>query len=218
MKLINALDKLKILLFWEIVEKQNPLLLDPEYSEDKVYTPDEKFAAKSIWLDIYDAYYLLEDDAMTKAVLMEQSKLLYSLEKINMLIENMNYIMYCCNLESALPGDDFDEMIQKIYSIVQKIEPGIAIQYFEPIEKNIALIDKWIRALTAKHEINHARGEKDVKRRIKNVYDVVVSVSISLGIQLNVEDMNCKAWIAYKKIAVQRNLPKPKKDTQDGQR
>lgn len=204
MDLYNTLELLKIVLFWEIVETQNPLMLDKAWEAGKEYTEDQANTANVVWLDLYDQYFLLEDDAATKAILMDQSKNVYEIGKIQLITENLNFLLYMCNVSSALTEDEFTDMEQRIYSAIKKLEPKMKIEYFEGVEKNIETIQKWIRALTQRYELNNKRNKKDVKRKVRNMYEKAAEISADLQIHIDVFKMNCKEWVAFKKEASRR--------------
>lgn len=199
--IFDELVKLKIILFWEIVESQNFCKLDADFSAEKIYTDEQKGQLKEVWLRLYDEYFTIEDDAVTRAVLLDASKNLHALDKIQQLIQNIEFLMFYCNAAKGMEAEDFDEGIQKLYSIFKKLESKMAINYFGEIEKNIIIVNKWITSLSTTYELNHKRTKKDIKRRVNNIYDKVAEVATELGMQLNVHEMNCKEWLAYKKIS-----------------
>ena len=56
-ELINSLDTLKILRFWQIIKEKNVLLLDLDHKEGKKYTKDQLEEIESTWLKLYDEYF-----------------------------------------------------------------------------------------------------------------------------------------------------------------
>ena len=54
----KSLDTLKILTFWDIIKKDNALLLDVEYFEGKKYKKAELNLISSTWALLYDEYFV----------------------------------------------------------------------------------------------------------------------------------------------------------------
>jgi hypothetical protein len=203
MELINSLDKLRIILFWDILKEQNYFLLDTNYSKDKKYSQIEGEEILSVWYKLYDEYYSLKNDQKAKLFL---SKAINEM-KLKIKTENItNTANFLVDLENhyrdILEPEQFSEYEQKLYSLIKELEPKIRIKHFEGIPFNIKTIQSVVNALTTQLTLMQKKTEKVIDNEIQNVYKIVASVEQILERSIpNINDISVMQWLAYEEIA-----------------
>jgi|GEM_PF-2200030 len=203
MELINSLDKLRIILFWDILKEQNYFLLDVNYSKDKKYTQTEGEEILAVWYKLYDEYYSLKNDQKAKLFL---SKAINEM-KLKIKIENItNTANFLVDLENhykdILEPEQFSEYEQKLYSLIKELEPKIRIKHFEGIPENIKTIQSVVNALTTQLTLMQKKTEKVIDNEIQNVYKIVASVEQILERSIpNINEISVMQWLAYEEIA-----------------
>ena len=203
MELINSLDKLRIILFWDILKEQNYFLLDANYSKDKKYSQIEGEEILAIWYKLYDEYYSLKNDQKAKIFL---SKAINEM-KLKIKIENItNTANFLVDLENhyrdILESEQFSEYEQKLYSLIKELEPKIKIKFFQGIPENIKTIQSVVNALTTQLTLMQKKTEKVIDNEIQNVYKIVASVEQILERSIpNINEISVMQWLAYEDIA-----------------
>lgn len=199
--IIRSLDKLNILVFWEILKSKNPYLLEGDYMEDKQYTEEEKQYIYQTWEIMYDSYFQLKKDGKSKLVLQQSYDLMLLAYKIN----NLEYIARTLqsleDVKDILPEDDYLNHKQGLLSLIPKHEPDLTPKYFESIADNVELLGKMILALQNKYNRAKKDNDKEVSEQVENVYSVIVKVEKIIDRQITAEATSVMKWLAYEKQA-----------------
>lgn len=202
--LIRSLDKLKILLFWEILKTKNPYLLDGDYMPDKQYTEEEASYIVQQWEIMYDSYFQLKNDGKSKVVLDKAYELMLLAHKINQLQKNIDFCGHLKEFQNILPKEDYTDKEQMLIKLFTVIEPTLQVKYLDGMDANIAIVNKRISALQNKYNRTKEQNDKDVEKQVDNVFSVLVRVSQTLNIQLNAEKMMVTEWLEWEKIAKEK--------------
>ena len=203
MELINSLDKLRIILFWDILKEQNYFLLDLNYSKDKKYSEDEKEQILNIWYRLYDEYYQLKNDQKAKLFLSKA----FNEMKLKIKIENItNTANFLVDLENhykdVLEHDQFYEYESKLYSLIKELEPRIKLKYFDGIPANLKIIQSVVNALTTSLTLMQKKTSEKIENEITNIYKVVANVEQILDRSIpNINEISVMQWLAYEEIA-----------------
>lgn len=199
--LIRSLDKLKILLFWEILKTKNPLLLDGDYMPDKQYTEEEQSYIVQQWEIMYDSYFQLKNDGKSKVVLQKSYEVMILSYKIKLLNDTLNFLKWHTEIRDLLPPERQNEQEQQIYALFKKVEPDLNIRYFEGIQVNTEVVNRRIAALQNKYNRLKQDNEKEVEKQVDNVFSVIAKVSKITQMQLNAQNMVVTEWLAYEQMA-----------------
>lgn len=199
----KSLDKIRIILFWEILKERNPLLLDVNYFEGKQYSKEAQDYIVNTWYQLYDDYFEQRNDQKTKLTLsktFEESKLLF---KINTLVSNYNFLVALQrDYKEILDDKTFISYEQEIYSLFKKIDSRIKLRLFEGVDVNLKTVKRFMESLQNTYNIKKGKTEKQIDKEITNVYDVVVKVEQILERSIpNINDISVLQWISYEKIA-----------------
>jgi hypothetical protein len=198
-KYARSLDKLRILTFWDIIKTKNLFLLDFDYEEAKKYSKKQSEEISSIWSNLYDEYYLLIDDSMSRAKMSKTFDELNLRNKINQVKNNYDFLIQLIEFRGSLLDKDFDKYEQETYKRLIVIDKRIKPLYFDGIEANLNNLDKVLKALINKYNQEHKDNNKQVEKEISNVYDVVASAESWLERNLDINTMVVSHWVALQK-------------------
>lgn len=198
---IKSLDRLKILKFWEILKTHNHLLLDEGYSETKKYTEEQKAYIDSVWSDLYDDYFKLKKDARSQQFLNSKKDETMLVYKMELFVEMQSLMIKVENIRSMMHPEKYDDIKKGLYRSIQVIHEGLRV----PLEMldAIRFLDKVISSLANKYKITYKKNDNKVEQEVQNVYRVIADVGLTLGMQLNVNDMYVTEWIAYERTAIE---------------
>jgi hypothetical protein len=195
-KLINSLDNLKILTFWKILKDKNVLLLDAEYKEGKKYSKGQLNEMQNTWLKLYDEYYVLLDDSKSRSNMSKTFNELQLRDKINQIKYNYDFLVSLLKCENDI---DVSKYEQETYARLKVIDKRIKPKYFEGIQANLDNLNRVIKSLVNKYNIEHKENQSNVQKEIDNVYDVVASAESWLERTLPIDDIVVTRWISYQK-------------------
>ncbi len=199
--IVRSLDKLKILVFWEILKTHNPFLLDINHMPDKIYTDEEKNYVIQVWEILWDSYFQLKNDGKSKIALENSYEQMLLAHKINILQKNIDMCKHLKDVKHLLPETDYINHKQMLLSLFVKIEPKVKIKYFDTLEDNINIVNKILAALQNKYNKSKEDNEKEVSKQVDNVYSVIARVSRITNMQLNAQNMMVTEWLAYEQQA-----------------
>jgi hypothetical protein len=195
-KLINSLDNLKILTFWKILKDKNVLLLDAEYKEGKKYSKSQLNEMQNTWLKLYDEYYVLLDDSKSRSNMSKTFNELQLRDKINQIKYNYDFLVNLLKCENDINVSKYE---QETYARLKLIDKRIKPKYFEGIQANLDNLNRVIKSLVNKYNIEHKENQNNVQKEIDNVYDVVASAESWLERTLPIDDIVVTRWISYQK-------------------
>ncbi len=203
MELINNLDKLRIILFWDILKEQNYFLLDANYSKDKKYSQIESEEILAVWYKLYDEYYSLKNDQKAKLFLSKAINEMKLRVRIDNIVSTANFLVDLENhYRDILEPEQFSEYEHKLYSLIKELEPKIKLKYFDGIAVNLKIIQSVVNALTTQLTLMQKKTEKVIDNEIQNVYKIVASVEQILERSIpNINEISVMQWLAYEDIA-----------------
>jgi len=203
MEILNSLDKLKIILFWEILKEHNYYLLDVNYSKDKKYNDAESEKIVNIWYQLYDDYYKLKNDQKAKLFLSKAINEMKLRVKIDNIESTANFLIDLENhYKEILEDEQFYEYEVQLYGLIKELEPKIKFRYFDGIPANIKTIQSVINALTTQLTLMQKKSEKVIEEEVQNVYKVVARVEQILERSIpNINEISVMQWLAYEEIA-----------------
>lgn len=208
----QSLNKLGIILFWEIEEEGNHMMLDANYNPEKVYTEEEQDFIEEAWYKLYDEFFELRKDSKARKSLRDRALERDLLRKINLLISMREHLTKLYEVFASFPMETFEELKYAAYQTLSKIERVLDFTPFDPVPKAIEKIDKVIGSLNNKYNLDRKREVQDAKKEKKNVFKVVAAVEQILERSIpNINEISVTQWLAYEelaneKAAAQKNL------------
>ena len=200
LNLYNSLDTLKILTFWKIIQDKCILYLDFDYYDGKKYTNDQKHEIEQLWHRLYDEYYLLINDAQSKAKIDKTFKEGNTVDLIKQLKSNADFLTNLYENEKLVKSKEDAKIIvkhtQSTYKRLENLDKRIKLKYFESIPDNIKVLNKYINALINQYNRNADINKDSVNNEINNIYKVVASAESWLERNLIINDMVCSHWVA----------------------
>lgn len=195
----NSLDKLKILVFWDIIKTKNIALLDVNYSESKEYSKKQLEQINTTWSALYDEYYVLKNDSKSKMKMDKSFSELILRDKINQIKNNYDFLISLTGYIRVLSPEEIAEYEQDCYANLIRIDKKLKPQFFKGIHHNIKYLEKILNSLINKYNVEHKKNDKEVTNEIANVYDVVANAESWLDRNLDIDNMVVSRWISYEK-------------------
>lgn len=210
-----TLNNLKHITFLEIIKKQQYVLLDKDYSEKKKYSEKDLLFLKQSWEQLQDDVFTLENSREYKAFLQKSIDKMLLIEKIR-LIENYAKLLIWLSDKHFLYAElekenEFREKLQSIYAQIVAHDKRIKIKYFDPINVNLKTLERVILSLINEYNTKHKDIEEKVTKAEKSIFYDVHQVNMITGLKLSANEMYCAEWIEAKKIAMQINNERSKK-------
>lgn len=203
--IIQTLDELLILDFWAIMDKRKPVAtLDRSYSLEKVYSEEETEVIESTWLRMYDEFFLLKKDGQSQKLLLDSKDELVIITRIRRAITIIDTLVWLFSLKEDIGDEQYFELEHVALREIKDKEPKFGINYMLPVTQNIEKIKKGITALENLYKRKKKHVERVVDSEIKNVYTVVAKVASILEMQLDVKTMPVTEWLAYEKLALEK--------------
>ncbi len=204
LKIHKSLDTLKILTFWDIIKNDNAFMLDVEYFEGKKYKKHEANEVLSNWSLLYDEYFVLRNDSLSKRELekgFESNELKIKIIAINSAIESFGVLR---RVQNDLSSDIIYEKRKEMYESLQQINNRIKFNHFSSISEDIEYLTKFYNALQNKYNLNYKPKKVIEDNQIKNVYDVVANAESWLERQIPINDMVVSHWLALEKQVISK--------------
>lgn len=200
-EVIDRLEDISIVLFWEIMTKRDVNLLDKNYVSDKEYTPEQLDLLYQTWLNLYDRFFELKDDEKAKRHLSAGVESFVASSTMYAITSTINLIEWLVSVKASLPAEIYNSKLAEAYKLITEANPLIKIDYMAEEDENIKVINRFLDAMQNKHNRHKSEMSKNHSNTIANIYEVVAIVSKVLGMQLNVKDMNVMEWLSYEKMA-----------------
>lgn len=181
------------------------MLLDRSYVEGKEYTKEERLKIEGYWLEIYNEYYLLENDSKTKSTLASANDEMLLLFKLNLLIENYEFLKWTYRHKDLIIERDFLEYQHRVFLLFEKIHDGFKLEYFSDFDVNAKKIERLIASLTNTYNIKKKKTEKEIDKKVSNIYTIVAQVSEVFGFRIEVENMYVPEWLAWQARAKEKS-------------
>jgi hypothetical protein len=206
----KSLDKLKILTFWQIIKDKNILLLDFDYSDGKKYTETQLLEIEETWLNLYDEYYVLLDDSRTRFKMNKSFDELQTRDKINQVKYNYDFLISLSNYVGSIPNEDISKYEQETYKRLKLIDKRIKPLYFEGVKANLENLDKVMKSLINRYNIDHKESQNEIQKEIDNIYDVVANAESWLERSIPIDEMVTSHWVAIQKQIKQKQKAQQK--------
>jgi len=195
----KSIDTLRILTFWKILKDKNPFLLDLDYFEGKRYTKRQKNEIDQIWTRLYDEYFILRDDSISKTQLIKSFEGLQLKANILLLKHSIDAFHLLNNEAHRMPYDKLYSMRFKMYESLKIISSKIQFQHFNSVDLDIKYLTKFYNSMYNSYQLNHKKEETVNKEQIKNVYSVVANAESWMGRSLNIDTMVVSHWLAVER-------------------
>lgn len=203
--LYKDLQKLPILRFWAVVKSNNYLLLDTDYFEGKIYSPQQVLELRNLWGKLYDEYYNLKKNYSSTKAMDACTSASLLLTKIELLRSNLNSLVYLYENYNLIPNSTFIDLKQEMLHNFTVVENRITPQYFGSLEANYTLVSDFIESLEMTYAIENPKAEKLVEDEVANVYKRAAKVGDALsGMYFDIEKMSVMAWEGYEEAAVEK--------------
>jgi hypothetical protein len=199
----KSLDKVRIILFWEILKERNPLLLDPSYKEGKIYSKEAQEYIVQTWYGLYDDFYKEKNDQKTKLVLSQSYDEIKLQFKINTFVSNYNFLVSLNNdYKEILDLQTFIEYEQWFYKSFKELDGRIKLKLFEGVDVNLKIVKRFIESLQNAYNLKKKKVDKGVEEEITNVYEVVTRVEQIIERSIpNINKISVSQWLAYERRA-----------------
>jgi hypothetical protein len=203
--IIQTLDELLVLDFWAIMDKRKPVhILDLDYSKDRVYTQEETDLLNTKWLSLYDTFYSVKNDGKSSRMLSDYRDELVIVSRIRRAVIVIDSLTWTFGHKDILSDEKYFELEHKALKSLHEQEPKFGINYMLPLNENIKKIRNAITGLENLYNRKRKHVEKKVEIEVKNVFDIVAKVGAVLEMQLNVKEMTVMEWLAWEKIAIDK--------------
>lgn len=189
----QSLKSINILLWNDILETHNPLLLDPNFDEAKTYSEEQRKLVNDKFSLLYDEYFIKLNNRRAKSEMQKtQSKIGLQL-KITMLLEAVNALTLLGNNQKYLKDGYKKEL--KIYEVIKIIVPNFTEQKLGTIEDNLNKLKKILKTLELEYERKYGLDTENATDY--NFNKQVVDIEQVLGRSLDLRDCNVLKWIEY---------------------
>jgi hypothetical protein len=185
-------------------------LLDFDYVEDKKYTKEQLNELEQTWLRLYDEYYVLLDDSKSKHKMNKTFDELKTRDKINQVKYNYDFLISLKNYVGLIPDEDIVKYEQETYNRLKTIDKRIKPLYFDGINANIKNLDRVMKSMINRYNIEHKESQKEIQKEIDNVYDVVANTESWLERSIPISDMVVSHWIAIQNQIKQKQKAQQK--------
>lgn len=202
----KSLDKLKILLFWDILKTGNVCLLDIDYYDGKRYNQDVKHELTKEWERLYDEYFLLRNDTKSKAELNKGFDGVKLLTQINLVQSHLNLFRELYILEGHLRQDEVYKKRMDLYKTLKDTYSGTKPQLFNSVDLDIEYVGKLHRGLQNSYNLNYKPLDKVYDEQVQNVYDVLANVESWLERSLPIDDITVSRWLAYENQVIKKQI------------
>lgn len=199
LNLYNSLDNIKILMFWDILKTKNITLLDKDYKENKTYSTKQEQQIESVWLKLYDEYFVMRNDSKSKRDLSEGFEELKLKDTIISIKDCYNLLVILIKNADVLEESEILKREYEIYKTIKIIYPQAKIKLFDGVEPNLNYLKRLLNSLENKYNLNYKKQEKLIKKEINNVYLVVSSIESWLERSLPIDRVVVSQWLAYEK-------------------
>lgn len=204
--IFQSLDKLRIILFWEILKEKNPLLLDANYKPENKYTQEEEEFIVNTWERLYDDFFEAKNDAKGRLLLKESESEMKLLFKINLLIDLRNHLLMLFESTDTIPVNDYENLKYSAFEIITKVEKKLRFDVFVNVPEALNKLDKALASLQNTHSIKSKRNNQEIDKQIQNVYSVVANVEQVLERSIpNINEISVMHWLAYEKSAIEKS-------------
>ncbi len=217
LNIFQSLSKLRIVLFWEILENNNPFLLDIAYQPGKRYSKEEEDLILSTWENLYDEFFEIRQDSKGMALLRESEEEMFMLYKTNLLIEVKNNLIDMFAYIEVMDVKIFESIKLSMFQTINKIERKLKFDIFMDLPQAVKMLDRAINALQNAYSLKKKRHEQEIKRQKNNMYSIVAAVENILDRSIpNIDTMSAMQWLAIEKTAIE--VGKSKKDKNHGKK
>jgi hypothetical protein len=193
------LGKVNILLWNEVLETQNPCLLDIKYKEDKKYNKYKLSVLNSTLEMFFDDYFVRLNNKFSKANLVETQEKIKLTAKVILLEECIKSLLFIRDNAKIIK-----EPIKKQYEVldcVKKISSNFVIKRMDGFNENIESINKILVSNRTTLQRNYPEVEKKETTKNYTFEKQLVDVEQCLGRGIDVEKTNVYKWIEYINLA-----------------
>ena len=198
--IFQSLKSINIDLWNEILESQNVLLLDQDYSEKKIYTTKDKLQLNTKYSELYDDYFAKLNNPYAKNALLETQEKIHLSAKIMLLTDCYNSLLSIEKHYKYIAEPLKKE--KEVYECVKTMSKGVNFPTFNTIKENLAIIEKLIKS----NETTYKRKFGDDKEEKTSGYTFekqLVDIEQVLGRSINTKETNVIKWLEYINLATQ---------------
>ena len=209
--LYKSLDTLRILTFWKIIKDNNPLLLDKEYFDGKKYSKSKLKEINNTWQLLYDEYFILRDDSISKREFEKHFDGLILKARILNLYNIIKAFDLLKNDSGTIPDKYIQEKRLMLYKQAENISKKIKVQYFNDLDLDIDYLIRFYNSMQNSYNLNYKPKQQVDEKQIKNVYDIVANIESWLERSIDIETLSVEHWLAYEKqVNTKQKLAKQK--------
>lgn len=191
--MINTLRYLLYLHFWDIEDGVKPVT--SLLKKDGEYTDQEVAMCESTWTKLKDEFFERINSSSARKALSRNHEILAAAETVRVITNAYQMIMFVCN--SRLPTADHDDMIIRLYKVIETARPGFKIEAEKLEAFNLKRIDRLIRSLTNEYNIKFGEKSNHSINRKKNRMSDIANLSKAVGMRINPYDLTCEEYFAY---------------------
>lgn len=191
--IFQNLRQINIVLWNDIIESGNILLLDKNYSTDTKYNRYQIESLDEQFKNLYDAYFLALNNRKAKAQLEKsQEKVVMSL-KVIVLKDALNTLCFIRDNQRFLK--DYLSKENKVYQTVKTVVKNVNFKQFNTLQENIDVLEKVFKSVSMEFE-RKFESEKEIKKNY-TFEKQVADVEQVLGRSLDIAKCNVIQWIEY---------------------
>lgn len=216
-QIFQSLDKLRIILFWEILKEKNPFLLDANFKPENNYTDEEQEFVVNTWERLYDEFFEARNDSKGRGLLKESDDEMNLLYKIKILFETRNLLASMYDYVEEMDVEIYETLKIKSFEVIKITESKLKLDPFMSIPNAVKLIDRALASLQNTYTIKSKRNNQEVDKQIKSCYAMVASLENVLERSIvNINEMVASHWIELEKIGIEKI--KSQKDSKHGKK
>lgn len=204
----RSLKTLKILVFWEVLETSNVLLIDNDFHEGKEYTAEQVKEIESIWTKLYDDYFRKKNSSRSKSELLRKNNALIDDAFLVAFDYTINALKWVAECYDVIPEEVIKNNLPKLYEAANNAistmgSAKIIISEAKNPHENLAALEKFKQAFINKQTIKKTSqpNQQQPEEAMHDYFSDVAAVSQALEMQLNVKDMVVSEWLSYERMA-----------------
>lgn len=202
LRIYRSLSEINIILFWKILTENAIHLLDIDYIEGKQYTAQELAEMQTVWIELYDAWYIASDNRQGEQLFNQDCEKLKLLLRIGNLEEVRKLYLYLQLIQSAISTESFAEKANQAYDLLKISSPKYRGNMFADIATILSDIDRMQKSAANMYNEKIQVVDKKAKKAVSSIFKSIAQIGTALGMQLNPHIMSVMEFLEYQKLAL----------------
>lgn len=201
--ILENLETLKILTFWNIVKSNNVELLDKNYFEGKKYSEKEISILSEQWVLLYDEFSNRRTNKSGKFLMKKNYELAEITLKLDLLHDMQNRLILLLNMSGEHLKEFRETRRRQILNEFKSLYPKVKINIFYEIEEILLLIQQVIKSQNNIFTEKSGVQEKNIDKQIDTIHYVISVLGNNLGYNLDPNTLTCEDFLS-KELLVER--------------